>query len=661
MIQKPPQKPDNNPRQGGQPPQNKPPQSRWITIGWWVLMILLLAWNVWNFRPNNQPVANIPYSTLLNQVAAGNVQSVQIQGDQITGKFIQPIPSPEPSIPTPQGTPEQPAQSPAAPATTYTDFQATFPQAVGDPNFISLLRQHNVIVDVQPESTPWLLTIATTVLPFVFLIGLFVWMGRSAAQQQSGIFRFGRSKARKYAEDRPQATFNDVAGADEAKSDLQEVVDFLKHPKKYHDVGARIPRGVLLVGPPGTGKTLLARAVAGEAGVPFFSLSASEFVEMFVGVGASRVRDLFDQAKAAAPAIVFVDELDAVGRRRGAGLGAVNDEREQTLNQLLVEMDGFDENHEVIILAATNRPDVLDPALLRPGRFDREVTVALPDRKGREGILKIHTRELKLAVNVDLEHLARITTGMSGADLANLANEAALNAARHNNHEVTNADFEEALDKIVLGGVRPLVLEPNARRIVAYHEAGHALVAWLTPVADPVNKITIIPRGRALGVTEQIPGEDVYNYSKTYLLARLAVMLGGRSAEEIACGDVTTGAENDLVQATQLARRMVTRWGMGVLGLAAFSADDQQPFLGYELAQGRDYSEATAARVDQDIQRLLNEQHEMVKGLLGGARDQLDRLVDALLKEETVDRDELTRVLGPRPEQRQDVVKPELA
>ncbi len=278
MIQKPPQKPDNNPRQGGQPPQNKPPQSRWITIGWWVLMILLLAWNVWNFRPNNQPVANIPYSTLLNQVAAGNVQSVQIQGDQITGKFIQPIPSPEPSIPTPQGTPEQPAQSPAAPATTYTDFQATFPQAVGDPNFISLLRQHNVIVDVQPESTPWLLTIATTVLPFVFLIGLFVWMGRSAAQQQSGIFRFGRSKARKYAEDRPQATFNDVAGADEAKSDLQEVVDFLKHPKKYHDVGARIPRGVLLVGPPGTGKTLLARAVAGEAGVPFFSLSASEFV-----------------------------------------------------------------------------------------------------------------------------------------------------------------------------------------------------------------------------------------------------------------------------------------------------------------------------------------------------------------------------------------------
>lgn len=624
-------------------------------------MIALLAWNVWNFRPSNQPVANIPYSTLLNEVQAGNVATVQIQGDQITGKFTHAIPWPEPSIPTPDSSAPQAAQSPAAPATTYTQFQATFPQAVGDANFISLLRQYKVIVDVQPESTPWLLTLAMNFLPFIFLIGLFVYMGRNASQQQSGIFRFGRSKARKYAEDKPPTTFNDVAGADEAKTDLQEVVDFLKHPKKYHDVGARIPRGVLLVGPPGTGKTLLARAVAGEAGVPFFSLSASEFVEMFVGVGASRVRDLFDQAKAAAPAIVFVDELDAVGRRRGAGLGTVNDEREQTLNQLLVEMDGFDENHEVIILAATNRPDVLDPALLRPGRFDREVTVALPDRKGREGILRIHTREMKLAGDVDLAHFARITTGMSGADLANLANEAALNAARHNNKEVTNADFDEALDKIVLGGVRPLVLEPNARRIVAYHEAGHALAAWLTPAADPVNKITIIPRGRALGVTEQIPGEDVYNYSKTYLLARLSVMLGGRTAEEIACGDVTTGAENDLVQATQLARRMVTRWGMGVLGLAAFSADDQQPFLGYELTQGRDYSEATAARVDQDIQRLLNEQHERVRELLTGAREKLDKLVDALLKEETIDRDELSRVLGSRPEQIDNVVKPQLA
>jgi cell division protease FtsH len=371
---------------------------------------------------------------------------------------------------------------------------------------------------------------------------------------------------------------------------------------------------------------------------------------MFVGVGASRVRDLFTQAKTAAPAIVFIDELDAVGRRRGAGLGAVNDEREQTLNQLLVEMDGFDERHEVIVLAATNRPDVLDPALLRPGRFDRQVTVGLPDRPGREGILRIHTRNLPLAADVDLALLARTTTGFSGADLANLCNEAALVAARHDHKKVTPADFEEATDKIVLGGVRSLLLDDHERRVVAYHEAGHALVAWFNPVADPVHKVTIIPRGRALGVTEQLPGEDHYNYSREYLLARLSVMLGGRTAEEIAIGDVTTGAENDLVEATRLARRMVTRWGMGSLGLVAFQADEEHPFLGYELAQGRDYSETTAAQVDQDVQRLLEERHEIVHSLLTGEREKLDRLVQTLLHEETIDQDALTRILGPRPE-----------
>jgi cell division protease FtsH len=488
-------------------------------------------------------------------------------------------------------------------------------------------------------------------LPLLLLVLLMVWMGRQMTQGQAGVFSFGRSKARRYTGDRTEVTFEDVAGADEAKAELQEVVDFLRHPQKYHDIGARIPRGVLLVGPPGTGKTLMARAVAGEAGVPFFSISASEFVEMFVGVGASRVRDLFEQAKAAAPAIIFIDELDAVGRRRGAGVGTVNDEREQTLNQLLVEMDGFDERHEVIILAATNRPDVLDPALLRPGRFDRQVAVTLPDRQGREGILRIHTRHLPLAPDVDLGLLARTTTGFSGADLANLCNEAALNAARHNHKQVTLADFEEAVDKILLGGVRPLLLDSHERRVVAYHEAGHALVAWLTPAADPVHKVTIIPRGRALGVTEQLPGEDHYNYSREYLLARLAVMLGGRTAEEIALSDVTTGAENDLVEATRLARRMVTRWGMGNLGLVAFQADEEQPFLGYELAQGRDYSEATAARIDQEVQRLLEERHETVRSLLTDAREQLDRLVETLLQEETVDRDTLVRVLGPRPEE----------
>jgi cell division protease FtsH len=505
-------------------------------------------------------------------------------------------------------------------------------------------------VEAASPSTPWFEILLSNGLPLLLLVVAMVWIGRRAAQSQAGIFNFGRSRPRRHQGDHPEATFDDVAGADEAKTELQEVVDFLRHPQKYHDIGARIPRGVLLVGPPGTGKTLMARAVAGEAEAPFFNISASEFVEMFVGVGASRVRDLFEQAKVAAPAIVFIDELDAVGRRRGAGLGTVNDEREQTLNQLLVEMDGFDERHEVILLAATNRPDVLDPALLRPGRFDRQVTVGLPDRQGREGILRIHTKGLRLAPEVDLTFLARTTTGFSGADLANLCNEAALNAARHDRTEVTMADFEEAVDKVLLGGVRPLLLDDHERRVVAYHEAGHALVAWLTPEADPVHKVTIIPRGRALGVTEQLPGEDHYNYSKAYLLARLAGMLGGRTAEEIAIGDVTTGAENDLMEATRLARRMVTRWGMGDLGPVAFQADEEHPFLGYELAQGRDYSEATAARIDQEVQRLLEERHEAARRLLTGARGQLDQLVQTLLHDETVGQDALTRILGARPE-----------
>jgi cell division protease FtsH len=370
---------------------------------------------------------------------------------------------------------------------------------------------------------------------------------------------------------------------------------------------------------------------------------------MFVGVGASRVRDLFTQAKAEAPSIVFIDELDAVGRRRGAGVGAINDEREQTLNQLLVEMDGFDEWNEVIVLAATNRPDVLDPALLRPGRFDRQVMVALPDRQGREGILRIHSRHLRLAPDVDLALLARSTTGFNGADLANLCNEAALAAARHSQGQVAMADFEEALDKIVLGAARPPLQDPHERHVVAYHESGHTLVAWLTPAADAVHKATVMPHGRALGVTEQLPGEDRYNYSRSYLLARLAVMLGGRTAEEIVFGDVTTGAESDLTEATRLARRMVTRWGMGDLGLVALQADEEQPFLGYELAQRRDYSEATAARIDQEVQRLLAERHTYACRLLTDAREQLDHLAQALLQEETVGQDALVRLLGPRP------------
>ena len=558
-----------------------PHQNWW----WWVLMLALLAWNVWTFRPTGSAPVNLPYSTFLDQVRSGNVTNVEIAGDQITGQFAQPIAWPTPAAsatPAPDATP----------APKYSTFQTLFPTSVGDTSLLPLLSAQHVVVNTAPAATPWLSLLLTYGLPVLLFVAVILWLGRSAARSQAGIFGFGRTKARRYAPEGPTVTFDDVAGAGEAKSDLKEVVDFLRHPIKYHDLGARIPRGVLLVGAPGTGKTLMARAVAGEADVPFFSLSASEFVEMFVGVGASRVRDLFQQAKAAAPAIIFIDELDAVGRRRGAGVGNTNDEREQTLNQLLVEMDGFDDRHEVILLAATNRPDVLDPALLRPGRFDRRVTVELPDRPGREAILRIHCRGLHLAADVALDVLARTTTGMSGADLANLCNEAALVAARGGHSQIDMGDFEVALDKILLGNVRPTLLDAHARQVVAYHEAGHALVAWLTPAADPVHKITIIPHGRALGVTEQLPGDDRYNYDRTYLVARLDVMLGGRVAEALAIGDVTTGAENDLVQATRLARRMIVRWGMGSLGPVAYQADEEQPFLGYALAQGRDYSEA---------------------------------------------------------------------
>ena len=623
----------------------KPPQRTGINPIWWVIMLALLAWNVYAFWPRTQQAVSLPYSSFIAQVKDDHVQSVQINGSSIKGAFTEPLPL---GALIPIQTPAPGATAVPTETVTYTNFTTNFPDVVGDTTLMPLLSVHNVEVTVAPPSSPYLTIILSYGLPILLMVGFLVLLGRQASRGQESIFSFGRSKARRFVEDKNKVTFKDVAGADEAKRELQEVVDFLRNPQKYHKLGARIPRGVLLIGPPGTGKTLLGRAVAGEADVPFYNISASEFVEMFVGVGASRVRTLFEQAKATAPAIVFIDELDAVGRRRGAGIGNVNDEREQTLNQLLVEMDGFDANHEVIILAATNRPDVLDPALLRPGRFDRQVNVALPDRKGREGILQIHSRPLNLAKDVDLGTLARSTTGLAGADLANLCNEAALVAASKNHDQVFMADFEDAIDRIILGEARPLLMEEKDRRVVAYHESGHVLVAWLTPNTDPVHKVTIIPHGRALGVTEQMPEEDRYNYSKEELLARIRVMLGGRAAEEIACDDITTGAENDLVEATRLIRRMVTRWGMGSLGLQAFESDEQQPFLGYELTQGRDYSEETAAHIDRDIQSILEQSHDEVKTLLDREHDKLDALVDTLLKDETVEQDGLERILGPR-------------
>jgi cell division protease FtsH len=594
---------------------------------WFIWMLVAACFIAWYalahiLAPTRGPEI-ISYSAFVADIRTNRVTSIHISGDRINGALVKP----------------------------KATFQTTFPASIGDPNLMRLLEAHRVAVDSTSTGAglAWPFQLIAAALPWLILIGLLIAVLSVARTRGGMIGGFGRVKPQRYASERhPQVTFNDVAGADQAKAELREEVDFLRNPKKYRDIGARIPKGILLVGPPGTGKTLLARAVAGEAGVSFLSLNASEFVEMFVGVGASRVRDLFTQAKEIAPAIVFIDELDAVGRRRGAGIGTVNDEREQTLNQLLAELDGFDQRFDVIILAATNRPDVLDPALLRPGRFDRQVTVELPDRNGREGILRIHSRPLRLTGEVDFRALAGATIGLSGADLANLCNEAALIAARHGARTVAMADFNEAHDKIRMGAAHPSLTDPQERKVIAYHEAGHAVVAWMEPNADPVQKVTIVPHGQALGHTQQVPADERHNLGFAQLLARLSVALGGRGAEEIVLREATTGAEKDLIDATSLARHMVMRWGMGELGLVAFKHDGEQPFLGYEMSQGRDYSEATAARIDADVARLLADAYRRVLRTLMSARDRLERLADALLTTETVGFDQLQAILGPR-------------
>jgi cell division protease FtsH len=515
-----------------------------------------------------------------------------------------------------------------------------------------LLEKNGVQVTAQPVQTPWWLTALTLLLNAlpVLLLVYFGYMAVRQSQQAGGPFGVGRSRAKLYTQERPSTTFADVAGVDEAKADLREEIDFLREPQRYLAIGAHIPKGVLLVGPPGTGKTLLARAVAGEAGVPFLSASGTDFVELFVGVGASRVRDLFEQAKKNAPCIIFIDEIDAIGRTRsGASAFASNDEREQTLEQLLVEMDGFESNQAVVVLAATNRPDVLDPALLRPGRFDRQVTVDLPERRGREAILKIHTRNVPLAADVNLEDLARVTPGFSGADLENLVNEAALAAARRESRQVSRQDFENALDKLLLGGKREALMDERERRIVAYHEGGHALVAAVLPDVDPLYKVTIVPRGRSLGVTQFRPEDDRRNIPRTYLIERLAVALGGRSAEELALGDITTGAENDLKEATQMARRMVSEWGMGEqTGPVVYDLSDGSPYLGQQQPEdhGRVYSEATARRLDAEVERLMTHAHEQARSVLTEHRDALDRLAQALLQEEVLEREQVLAIVN---------------
>jgi cell division protease FtsH len=508
------------------------------------------------------------------------------------------------------------------------------------------LDEKGVIVEFEPERDAPFITALITWAPFLFLIGLWIFFMRQMQAGGNKALSFGKSKAKLLSGSAKKVTFKDVAGVDEAKVELHEIIEFLKEPQKFTKLGGKIPKGVLLMGPPGTGKTLLARAIAGEANVPFFSISGSDFVEMFVGVGASRVRDLFEQGKKNAPCIIFIDEIDAVGRHRGAGLGGGHDEREQTLNQLLVEMDGFESNDGVILIAGTNRPDVLDPALLRPGRFDRRVVVDLPDLKGREGILRVHTRNIPLAEDVDMAVIARGTPGFSGADIANLVNEAALNAARYDKKKVQMVDFEYAKDKVIMGVERKsMMMSDREKRNTAYHESGHTIVAAMLPAADPLHKVTIIPRGRALGLTQQLPVEDKYSYSKRYLEAMLSVLMGGRIAEEVFLNEITTGAGNDIERATNMARKMVCEWGMSDLGPATFGKKEEAIFLGREFAQHQDYSEATAIEIDKEVRRILDKAYKSAHEIINSNKNSLDRIARKLLERETLDGIEVNQII----------------
>ncbi len=631
---------------GGMPPRR----------AWWTFIALLLL-NYWVMRalfPDADAPVKVPYTVFKQQVEQGNVAAIYSQGVDIEGSFTAPVPWPPADAASAPGakrtTPAGAARTPQ-PASTFT---TTLPAFV-DEGLERFLIEHNVEISAEPirSGSGW----GTVLLgfgPALLIIAFYVWLYRRAAGQGGlggGLMGIGKSKARRYDQDAEnRVTFAEVAGIDEAENELIEVVDFLKDPGKYTRLGGSAPKGVLLVGAPGTGKTLLARAVAGEAGVPFFSLSAAEFVEMIVGVGAARVRDLFKQAREHAPAIIFIDEIDSIGRARGpTTIGGVG-EQEQTLNQILTEMDGFSGREGVIVLAATNQPDVLDRALLRPGRFDRRVVVNLPDKNGREAILRVHTRKVPLAADVDLAALAATTPGLSGADLKNLVNEAALLAARRERNEVQHKDFVDALEKIVLGPERPLLLSREDRERIAYHESGHAILGLLVPGADPVHRVTIVPRGQALGVTYQRPQTDRYNYPEDYLRARIVGMLGGRAAEEVVYGTKTTGAESDIEQATALARNMVTRWGMSErLGMVQLAPRDN-PYLGAAGAlAGKPFSDDTAREIDAEVHRIIDGCHAQAKRLLVEHRGALDRLVQALLARETLDEHEILEVTGLPP------------
>ena len=585
----------------------------WMVIG----LIVLVLFNV--FQASQPSSGKMVFSDFLKRVESGEVKEVLIRGKSVTGKL--------------------------GDGSTFRTFTADYPELV------KLLRDKGVKIAVEPEdSNPWYAYVLQWV-PMLLFIGVWIFFMRQMQGGGAKALSFGKARARLISEKTNKITFQDVAGVEEAKEELREIIEFLKDPPKFQKLGGKIPKGVLLVGPPGTGKTLLAKAIAGEANVPFFSISGSDFVEMFVGVGASRVRDLFEQGKKHAPCIIFMDEIDAVGRHRGAGLGGGHDEREQTLNQLLVEMDGFETNEGVILIAATNRPDVLDPALLRPGRFDRQVVVARPDVKGREEILKVHARRIPLAPDVALNVLARGTSGFSGADLANLVNEAALLAARQDKKTVEMIDFENAKDKVLMGVERRSIIIPDAeKRTTAYHEGGHALVAYLLPGADPLHKVTIIPRGRALGLTMQLPTDDRYSYSKEFLVNQITILLGGRAAEEIVFQQQTTGAGNDLEKATEMARKMVCEWGMSEkMGPLTFGKAEEHVFLGREVSRPKDYSEETAIVIDSEIKRIVTDAASRAKHLLDSNLEKLHALARALLERETLDGEEIHRILATRP------------
>ena len=602
------------------------------TARFWIALIVLLLANILIsnvlMSVGQAPTITISYNTFLDQVSAGNVASITSTGQSITGVTKQPVKDPN--------------------GTSSTKFQTERPAFSSD-DLQAMLLQHNVVINAKDPnaSTPLWETLLFSFGPTILLVLGFLYLSRRAASAGAGgiLGSFGQSRARLYDAERPDVTFDDVAGIDEVKADLREVVDFLKEPQKYQRLGGTVPKGVLLVGAPGTGKTLLARAVAGEAKVPFFSIAASEFVEAIVGVGAARVRDLFSKARAAAPAIIFIDELDAIGRSRAAALRiGGNDEQEQTLNQILTEMDGFDSREGVIVLSATNRADVLDPALLRPGRFDRRVTVQAPDRRGRAAILRIHTRKVPLGPDVDLDQVASQTPGLVGADLRNLVNEAALGAARKGESVVTTADFSEAIERTLLGTERKILLSDVDRERIAYHESGHALLGLLVPGADPVKKVTIIPRGMALGVTLQSPIDDRFNYGEDYLRARIIGALGGRAAERLIYGVVSTGAENDLLQVTRIAQQMVVRWGMSPkVGPLNYASEDGSAF------QQKPYGEATAQLIDDEMRRITEECLSDAEKLLTEHRAQLDALAKALLKNDSLDEGEIHKVTGIKP------------